>query len=128
MIIQSIFGKFSVSYDSNHTYNSIAPINAGHTKSSGKSSQNITRSGGAGDKNVKSVSSSNYFKNDPEPPKQTDAERLQKLAGKSAVSSSDLWDDHHTPAYQANPRMMNNGMPNIFQKVLAPFFNFYQRL
>lgn len=113
-------GNLKSSYDSNHTYNSIAPINAGHTKSSGKSStQNFSRTGGTGDKNVKSVSSTNYFKNDPEPPKQTDAERLQKLTGKSAVSSSDLWDDHQTPAYQANPRMMNNGidLSNISSQV-----------
>lgn len=102
-------GNLKPSYDSNNTFNSIQPINAGHSKS-GQKSQNFSRSGVPEQQSVKSVSSANYFKNEPEPPKQTDAQRLQNLTGRSAVSSSDLWDDHSTPAYQANPRMMNNGI------------------
>lgn len=102
-------GNLKPSYDSNNTFNSIQPINAGHSKS-GQKSQNFSRSGATEQKSVKSVSSANYFKNEPEPPKQTDAQRLQNLTGRSAVSSSDLWDDHSTPAYQANPRLMNNGI------------------
>lgn len=82
-------------------FGSIQPINAGHTKSGssasylGQSSKSPTSNQNS-NKNTKSISSNAYFGGDPTPaaPKQTDAEKLKSLAGRSAVSSADLWDDH----------------------------------
>ena len=92
-------------------FGGIQPISQGHTKNSssyGGLGQTASSSSPANHSSsvktsapIKSVSSSQYFdssndNNNSYSKKMSDTEKLKSLSGKSAVSSSDLWDDHAT--------------------------------
>lgn len=95
---------FTSTNSNNSAFNTITPISAGHTKSNSSSDRlgqtSSTRTSSNTD-NTKSLSSDKYFGHqassghgDNQPKKTSDTDRLKSLSNRSAVSSSDLWDDH----------------------------------
>jgi len=109
---------FTSTNSNNSAFNTITPISAGHTKSNSSSDRlgqtSSTRTSSNTD-NTKSLSSDKYFghqannsgQGDTQPKKTSDTDRLKSLSNRSAVSSSDLWDDH-----QVGGNNNNNGNNN----------------
>jgi len=109
---------FTSTNSNNSAFNTITPISAGHTKSNSSSDRlgqtSSTRTSSNTD-NTKSLSSDKYFghqansgQGDTQPKKTSDIDRLKSLSNRSAVSSSDLWDDHQISGNTNN----NNGNNN----------------
>lgn len=103
---------FNSTNSNNSAFNTITPISAGHTKSNSSADRlgqtTSTRTSSNTD-NTKSVSSDKYFghqansgQGDSYSKPQSDTDRLKSLSNRSAVSSSDLWDDHQLPRGGSN--------------------------